>query len=96
MNLRFCFLTPEQEKSLEKNTLYTSRDRDDLGLLTFGIFDLLGILEIYELDNPGETNHLTSFQTLKHLMEPVYKYFRDTGGVSLENEPENETEEEPE
>jgi len=87
MNLRFCFLTPEQEESQEKNTNYAASDRDALGLLVNGIYDLISILELYTLDSQNDaTDHLTSFQILKHLIEPVKKYFGDTGGVSLENE----------
>jgi len=87
MNLKFCFLTPEQEKSQAENTTYTASDRDALGLVVNGIYDLIRILELYTLDSQNDiTDHLTSFQILKHLTEPVYKYFADTGGASLENE----------
>jgi len=87
MNLKFCFLTPEQEKSQAENTKYTTSDREALGLLVNGIYDLICIFELYTLDNQNDiTDHLTSFQILKHLVEPVYKYFGDTNGLSLENE----------
>jgi len=89
MNLKFCFLTPEQEKRQEKNRTYSASDRDALGLLVNGIYDLIRILELYTLDKQNDvTDHLTSFQILQHLIEPVNKYFADTGGVSLENENE--------
>jgi hypothetical protein len=89
MNLKFCFLTPEQEKSQAENTRYTASDREALGLLVNGIYDLISILELYTMDNQNDvTDHLTSFQILKHLTEPVHKYFADTSGVSLENERE--------
>ena len=94
MNLRFCFLTPEQEKiQEEKNRKYSTRDREALGLLVNGIYDLIQILELYAMDPANDTtNHLTSFQILMHLMEPVYKYFGDTSGMALEGEAEEETE----
>jgi hypothetical protein len=84
MKLKFCFLTPEQEKSQAENRTYTASDREALGLLVNGIYDLIRILELYALED-GEIDHLTTFQTLKHLTEPVYKYFSDTSGLSLEN-----------
>ena len=81
MNLKFCFLTPEQEKSQEGNTEYTTHDRDALGLLVNGIYDLIRILELYAFESENDiTNHLTSFQILKHLTEPVQKYFSDVCG----------------
>jgi len=87
MNLKFCFLTPEQEKSQAKNTKYTARDRDALGLVVNGIYDLISILELYTLDNQNDiTDHLTSFQILKHLIEPVQKYFNDNSGVPAKEE----------
>ena len=85
MKLKFCFLTPEQEKSQAENRTYTASDREALGLLVNGIYDLIRILELYALeDQDGEIDHLTTFQTLKRLTEPVYKYFADTSGLSLE------------
>ena len=94
MNLKFCFLTPEQEKiQEEKNRKYTTNDRGALGLLVNGIYDLIRIFELYTLDTQNDiTDHLTSFQILKHLMEPVYKYFSDTAEMALEGETEEETE----
>jgi len=87
MKLKFCFLTPEQEKNQEENTMYTAKDREALTLLVNGIYDLICIFELYTLDTQNDiTDHLTSFQILKHLVEPVYKYFGDTHGLSLENE----------
>ena len=85
MKLKFCFLTPEQEKSQAENRTYTASDREALGLIVNGIYDLIRILELYALeDQDGEIDHLTTFQTLEHLIEPVYKYFSDTSGLSLE------------
>ena len=84
--LKLCLLTPEQEEAIKaQNTTYTSHDRETLGLLVNGIYDLIQILELYTLDRQNrETDHLTSFQILKHLIEPVQEYFGNTAGVSLE------------
>ena len=90
MNLKLCFITPEQEELIDENTEYSVHDRQALSLLVNGICDLIYILEIYELDNPKEINYLTTFQLLKHLMGPVQKYLSQTFGVSLEDEKEEE------
>jgi hypothetical protein len=87
MKLKFYFLTPEQEEALkaEKKT-YTADDRIALGLVVNAVYDLVRILEIYALDNQGEASeeqYLTMFQTLGHLMEPVYEYFTATSGQSF-------------
>jgi hypothetical protein len=84
MKLKLCFLTPDQEKALEENTKYTAHDRDSLGLLVSGIFDLVHILEIYTLDaqedDIPDDNYLKMFQLLGRLIEPVQKYFADIAG----------------
>jgi hypothetical protein len=87
--VKLCLLTPEQEQQIkEENTKYTAHDRETLGLLVNGIYDLVRILELYTLDQQNDiTDHLTSFQILKHLIEPVQEYFGHTSGVSLENSP---------
>jgi hypothetical protein len=89
MNLKLCLLTPEQEQQIkEENTKYTAHDREALGLLVNGIYDLVRILELYTLDQQNDiTDHLTSFQILKYLIGPVQEYFGHTSGVSLENSP---------
>jgi hypothetical protein len=86
MKLKFCFLTPEQEETMKAgDKTYTASDREALGLLVNGIYDLIRILELYALeDQDGEIDHLTTFQTLEHLIEPVYEYFTKTSGLSLE------------
>jgi|TergutMp193P3_1026864.scaffolds.fasta_scaffold227552_2 hypothetical protein len=87
MNLKFCFLTPEQEEALkaEKKT-YTDEDRNSITLLANAVYDLIHILEIYTLDNQEEIDgnqFLTMFQILGHLFDPVYEYFTKTSGLSL-------------
>ena len=88
MNLKFCFLTPEQEETLKAETkIYAAKDRTSLGLLTNDAYDLIHILEIYTLDHQGEIDDnqfLSMFHTLRHLMEPIYEYFLSTSGLSLE------------
>lgn len=77
MNLKLCFLTPEQEKQIkDQNTNYTKSEILQLGLLANGVSDLVSILEMYELHD-RDIDHLTTFQTLKRLIEPIEKYFND-------------------
>ena len=88
MNLKFCFLTPEQEETMKAEILtYTADDRNSLFLLVAAINDLIHILENYALDSQTELTQeqfQSLFQTLGKLIEPVYEYFSTTSGLSLE------------
>ena len=75
--LRMFLLTPEEINELKNKAIanvYNRHDREALGLLANGIYDYLSILETHELDGQDDTSHLTSFQILRHLIEPIQDY----------------------
>ena len=83
--LRLFLLTPKEIEKLHHDTAYreySKHDREALGLLANGIYDYLTILETHEMDGQDNTPHLTSFQILRYLIEPIQDFLFNSKNIT--------------